>query len=88
MIKALKLQKALGLIILGVLTLIASQIMSNQKMTGSNFVLGTSGAFLMIGALMFLYPIFFAKKVEGEEEKVELQPLDKEPVEDRSSEIN
>lgn len=85
MIKALKLQKALGLIILGVLAFIASQIMSSNKIDGSNFILGVSGGILIIGALMFLYPIFFAKKVDSEGEKVELQPLDKEPVEgDRS----
>ncbi|MES2651799.1 MAG: isoleucyl-tRNA synthetase [Bacteroidota bacterium] len=78
MLKVLKLQKAVYVIILGILTLVVAQIMSENKANGSNFVLGVSGAFLIIGALMFLYPILFAKKVDTEEESVELKPVGKE----------
>ncbi|HTM99384.1 MAG TPA: hypothetical protein VL088_11595 [Pedobacter sp.] len=78
MLKVLKLQKAVYVIILGILALIAAQIMSENKIAQSNLVLGISGALLIIGALMFLYPILFAKKVDADGEKVELQPIEKE----------
>ena len=80
MLKVLKLQKAVYVIILGILALVAAQIMSEHKVDGSNLVLGISGAFLIIGALLFIYPILFAKKVDAEGEKVELQPVAKESV--------
>lgn len=78
MLKVLKLKKAVYVIILGVLTLIAAQIMSENKMENSNLVLGISGAFFIIGALLFLYPILFAKTVDSEGKKVELKPIGKE----------
>ncbi len=78
MIKDLKLQKAVYAIILAVIAFIASLIMGNADIEGSNIVLTISGALLIIGSLMFLYPIMFAKKVAAEEDKVELQPMVKE----------
>ena len=85
MIKVLKLRKAVIAIILGIAALVVARIMNSYKAEGSNIVLGISGVFLIVGALMFLYPILFAKKVdnEGEEgEKVELKPIGEEPVND------
>ena len=82
MIKVLKLQKAVYLIILGILALIASQIMSAKEINGDQFVLGLSGALFVIGSLMFLYPILFAKKVDMDGKKVELQPITKETDEE------
>lgn len=82
MLKVLKLKKAVYLIILGVLALIAAQIMSENKVDGSRFILGISGALLIIGALLFLYPIVFAKEVDSEGEKVELKPVGKDVVEE------
>ncbi|MEJ5994705.1 isoleucyl-tRNA synthetase [Pedobacter sp. Du54] len=82
MLKVLKLQKAVYVIILGILALIAAQILSRNKVDGSNFLLGLSGALLIIGALTFLYPIMFAKKVDSEGEKVELKPAGKEEAEE------
>lgn len=85
MIRVLKLRKAVIAIILGIAALVAARIMNSYKTEGSNIVLGISGVFLIVGALMFLYPILFAKKVdnEGEEgEKVELKPIGEEPVND------
>jgi uncharacterized membrane protein HdeD (DUF308 family) len=81
MIKVLKLQKAVYAIVIGILTLIAAQIMLNYKVNGSDFVLALSGVFLIIGALLFLYPILFAKKT-GKEEKVELKPIGEEETTD------
>jgi len=78
MLQVLKLKKAIFVIILGILALIASQIMSKNRVDGSNLVLGLSGAFFIIGALLFLYPILFAKKVDAEGENVELKPIGKD----------
>lgn len=78
MIKDLKLQKAVYAIILGVLTLVLSQIMDSQEIDGSNFMLGASGVLLIIGALLFLYPILFAKKIANDDKVVELKPVAKE----------
>lgn len=83
MIKALKLQKAIIAIVLGVVALIIAQLMSSNHVQGSNYVLAVSGFLLIIGALIFLYPILFAKKVQNEETKVELEPLIKEPSENQ-----
>jgi hypothetical protein len=82
MIKVLKLKKAVIAIILGILALIAAQIMSSRRMDGSNIMLSISGALLIIGALLFLYPIMFAKKVDQEGTNVELEPLGKDQNEE------
>ncbi len=85
MLKVLKLRKAVYVTILGILTLIAAQIMSENKVEGSNLVLGISGSFLIIGGLMFIYPILFAKKIDNEEDNVELKPVGKEVGEESIS---
>ncbi len=77
MIKVLKLQKAVYLIILGVLAVVAGQIMSSKEITGAQFVLGVAGVLFIIGSFMFLYPILFAKKVNSDGKQVELQPVSK-----------
>ena len=78
MIKLLKLQKAVYLIVLGILAVVVAQIMSAKEITGDQFVLGLAGVFFIIGSLMFLYPILFAKKVDNGGKKVELQPIAKD----------
>ena len=78
MIKILKLQKAILSIIIGVIALVIAQIMSSYRVTGSSYVLGLSGFLLIIGALLFLYPILFAKKVDNDADEVELKPVEKD----------
>jgi hypothetical protein len=78
MIKVLKLQKAVYAIILGVLSLIIAQVMSSHRVTGSSYVLGLSGMLLIIGSLLFLYPILFAKKADKDGKKVELKAVGEE----------
>jgi len=78
MIKVLKLQKAVVAIILGVVALVIAQLMSSKHVTGSSYVLGLSGFLLIIGALLFLYPIVFAKKVDKSGEDVVLKPVAKD----------
>lgn len=72
MIKILKLQKAVYLIILGVIGSIAYKIMEANKIESGIYVLKLSGILFLIGALWFLYPILFAKKVNDVE--VQLDP--------------
>lgn len=81
MIKTLKLRKAIIALCLGIVSLIIAQVMSEKHVTGSNYVLGLSGFLLIIGALLFLYPILFAKKVDSAnngEEEVELKPIERD----------
>ena len=85
MIKVLKLQKAVIAIILGVLALVVAQVMSSRHIDGSNVVLSISGVLLIIGALLFLYPIIFAKKVDADGTNVELQPVAKKSAEEEST---
>jgi uncharacterized membrane protein HdeD (DUF308 family) len=72
MIKVLRLQKAVYIIILGVIGLIAFKIMEANKIESAIYVLKFSGILFLIGSVWFLYPIFFAKKVN--EVEVQLDP--------------
>lgn len=81
MIKQLKLTKAVIIVILGILALIAAKVMEANDIDGEGTVLGISGGLLIAGALLFLYPILFAKKVDNDAQKVELQPVAKAEVE-------
>jgi hypothetical protein len=72
MIKVLKLQKAVYVILLGIIGLIAYQIMSMNKIQSSIYVLKLSGLLFLIGSLWLIYPILFAKKVNDQE--VQLDP--------------
>lgn len=62
MIKVLKLQKAVIAIILGVIALVVYLLLREQKEDVAIYFLEASGVLFIIGALMFLYPILFAKK--------------------------
>lgn len=72
MIKILKLQKAVYVIILGIIGLIAFKVMEANRIESGIYVLQLSGVLFLIGALWILYPIFFAKKVNDTE--VQLDP--------------
>ncbi|WP_316835779.1 isoleucyl-tRNA synthetase [Pedobacter nutrimenti] len=72
MVKVLKLQNAVIVIVLGLLLLIPYKVMSINRMDSSIYFLEASGALLIIGALMFLYPILLGKK--DKEGNVELDP--------------
>ncbi|SHF68822.1 isoleucyl-tRNA synthetase [Pedobacter caeni] len=76
MIKVLKLQKAVMAIVLGIIALIAYKVMSVNDMESSIYMLELSGLLFVLGALLFLYPIFFAKK--DKEGNVELDPEQQE----------
>lgn len=78
MIKVLRLQKAVYVIILGIIGLIVYQVMSMNKIESSVYVLQLSGLLFLVGALWLLYPILFAKKVNDEE--VQLDPAKHDDV--------
>lgn len=80
MIKNLKLRKAVIAIVLGVAALIVAKLMEAYRVTGHEFVLAISGVLLILGSLIFLYPILFAKKADKDGKHVELKPAAKEPV--------
>lgn len=80
MIKRLKLKKGIIAIALGILALIVAKTMDAYKIDGHKVILAISGGLLIIGALIFLYPILFAKKADKDGKKVELQPVAKEDV--------
>ena len=80
MIKVLRLKKGVIAIVLGIIALIVAQVMSSNHVDGSNILLGVSGGLLILGSLIFLYPILFAKKVDNEGEQVVLKPAAREPA--------
>ena len=73
MIKVLKLQKAVYVILLGIIGLIAYQIMSMNKIQSSIYVLKLSGLLFLIGSLWLIYPILFAKKVNDQEVQLDAE---------------
>ncbi len=81
MLKTLKLKKAVIAIVLGVAALIVAKLMEAYRVSGHQFVLAMSGVLLILGSLIFLYPIIFAKKADKDGKHVELKPVAKDPVE-------
>lgn len=72
MIKVMKLQKAVIALILAIIALVAYLILGSNEVEWSKYVLEASGLFLMLSALLFLYPILFSRK--DKEGCVELDP--------------
>jgi drug/metabolite transporter superfamily protein YnfA len=62
MIKTLKLQKAVIALILGVISLVIYKVLAEQKNDSATYFMEAAGVLFIAGALMFLYPILFAKK--------------------------
>lgn len=62
MIKLLKLQKAVFVLIAGILSFIAYKILNANHVKGSIYLQMLAGVLMIIGALWLLYPILFAKK--------------------------
>jgi len=61
MIKLLRLQKAVLVLILGVLTFIAYRVLAANEVSWARYLQMLSGVLVMIGAVWLLYPILFAK---------------------------
>lgn len=81
MIKHLKLTKAVVAMALGIVALIVAKVMEANRTDGNQIVLAIAGLLFIASAVIFLYPILFAKKADKDGESVELKPVAKEPVE-------
>ncbi|WP_348619690.1 isoleucyl-tRNA synthetase [Pedobacter lusitanus] len=68
----MKLQKAIIVMVLAIIAFAAYMIMSSNGVKWSKYILEICGLFLMLGGLLFLYPILFARK--DKEGCVELDP--------------
>ncbi|RZK53544.1 MAG: isoleucyl-tRNA synthetase [Pedobacter sp.] len=77
MIKALKLRKAIITIVIGVFAVVVAQVMAKNNVNGSKIALGIAGGCFILGAILFLYPILFAKKIDNDGSEVELEPVEK-----------
>lgn len=84
MIKVLKLQKAVVVLILGVIALIVFQVMRSNELDSSIYALELAGFLFITGALMLLYPILFSRKDKGG--TVQLDP--EKPVAEKVEEQN
>ena len=62
MIKLLKLQKAVLVLIAGVVFYILYLILDASEVSGARYLQVLAGILVMVGALWMLYPILFAKK--------------------------
>lgn len=82
MIKLLKLQKAVFVIIAGVISFIAYKILDANDVKGSIYLEMLSGVLIMIGALWLLYPILFAKKDEDGNAEIITDPTVEIPEEE------
>lgn len=72
MIKIMKLQKAVIVILLAIIALAAYMILNEKENTWSRYLLEVSGFLFMLGGFLFLYPILFSRK--DKEGCVELDP--------------
>jgi len=62
MIKLLKLQKAVLVLIAGVVSYVLYLILDASEVSGARYLQVLAGILVMVGALWMLYPILFAKK--------------------------
>ncbi|MBO9672802.1 MAG: isoleucyl-tRNA synthetase [Sphingobacteriaceae bacterium] len=62
MIKLLKLQKAVFVLVAGLLSFIAYKVLDANHVKGSIYLQMLAGVLIIVGALWLLYPILFAKK--------------------------
>lgn len=61
MIKLLKLQKAVLVLIAGVVSYVLYLILDSSEVPGARYLQILSGVLVMVGALWMLYPIIFSK---------------------------
>jgi len=82
MIKLLKLQKAVLVLILGVLSYIAYLILDANEVSWARYLQILSGVLVMVGALWMLYPIVFAKKDDDGNAEIITDPTVEVPVDE------
>lgn len=82
MIKLLKLQKAVFVLILGVLSFIAYRVLDSYEVDNARYLQILAGVLVMIGALWMLYPILFAKKDDNGNAEIITDPTVEVPVDE------
>jgi len=87
MIKLLKLQKAVFVLIAGVLSFVAYKILDANEVKGSIYLQMLAGVLIIIGALWLLYPILFAKKDKDGNAEIITDPTVEVPVEEEEKSV-
>jgi len=82
MIKLLKLQKAVFVLVAGLLSFIAYKILDAYEVKGSIYFQMLAGVLIIIGALWLLYPILFAKKDHDGNAEIITDPTVEVPVDE------
>jgi len=82
MIKLLKLQKAVLVLILGVLSYVAYLILDANEVAWARYMQILAGILVMAGALWMLYPIVFAKKDDDGNAEIITDPSVEVPVDE------
>jgi len=82
MIKLLKLQKAVLVLILGVLVYIAYRVLNAYDVRGSRYLQMLAGVLVIVGALWMLYPILFAKEDKDGNAEIITDPTVEVPEEE------
>ncbi|MFD2583381.1 isoleucyl-tRNA synthetase [Pedobacter vanadiisoli] len=82
MIKLLKLQKAVFVLVAGLLSFIAYKVLDANHVKGSIYLQMLAGVLVIIGALWLLYPILFAKKDKDGNAEIITDPTVEVPVDE------
>lgn len=82
MIKLLKLQKAVLVLIMGVISYILYRVLEAYDVSGARYLQIAAGILVMIGALWMLYPILFAKKDQDGNAEILTDPTVEVPVDE------
>ncbi|RZK49925.1 MAG: hypothetical protein EOO99_04035 [Pedobacter sp.] len=81
MIKALKLNSAILILIVGLLIFVIAEMIQENSPLAYKWLLGVSGVACLSAAILFLLPFFRAKKVDPDGKVVNLTPLGESPEE-------
>ncbi|QNN41140.1 isoleucyl-tRNA synthetase [Pedobacter roseus] len=82
MIKLLKLQKAVFVLVAGLLSFIAYKILDANGIKSGIYLQMLAGVLVIIGALWLLYPILFAKKDNDGNAEIITDPTVEVPVDE------
>jgi len=82
MIKLLKLQKAVLVLIGGVIAYILYLVLDASEVEGARYLQILAGILVMVGALWMLYPILFAKKDHEGNAEIITDPTVEVPVDE------
>ncbi|WP_316739807.1 isoleucyl-tRNA synthetase [Pedobacter aquatilis] len=82
MIKLLKLQKAVFVLLAGVLSYVLYRVLDAYHVDGARYLQILAGILVMVGALWMLYPILFAKDDGDGKAEILTDPTVEVPVDE------